>query len=137
MDISAVAHAADAGFCPGMPGWGVGFAPLERNAVKIWQLLLLTLALTVGQCSPVTRSNQTTVIVVVGAAGEEEYGTNFVRQATLWKSACERGGCREITVGLEENGKTNDFELLKETLEAEPTLEREDLWLVLIGHGTF
>ena len=82
-------------------------------------------------------TNQTTVIIVVGAPGEAEFGSNFVRQASLWQKACEQSDCRRITLGLDDSGQTNDFERLKQTLEFEPKDGPGELWLVLIGHGTF
>ena len=82
-------------------------------------------------------SNSITVILVVGAPGEEEFGSNFVRQASLWQESCAQAGCRPVTLGLENPGQTNDYELLKQTLAAEPKDGPETLWLVLIGHGTF
>jgi hypothetical protein len=81
--------------------------------------------------------DQTTVILVVGAPGESEFGSNFVRQASLWEKACERAECRRITLGLDAGRQTNDFERLREILEAEPKDGPGELWLVLIGHGTF
>ena len=40
-------------------------------------------------------------------------------------------------MGLDTSGQTNDFESLKQALESEPKDGPSDLWLVLIGHGTF
>jgi hypothetical protein len=104
-------------------------------------VLLTALALLfttiIANASPASSTNQTTIILVVGAAGEAEFGSNFVRQATLWQSACHQAGCREITLGIDEAGQTNDFETLKQTLATEPKESPNELWLVLIGHGTF
>jgi len=77
------------------------------------------------------------VIVVVGAPGDAEFGTNFNHQATLWQEACARADCNEITIGLSTNSESNDFELLKKSLAAQPKIRAEPLWLVFIGHGTF
>jgi hypothetical protein len=77
------------------------------------------------------------VILVVGAPGEAEFGSNFVRQASLWAKACQQADCLRITLGLDDASQTSDFERLKQTLEAEPKDSLSDLWLVLIGHGTF
>ena len=78
-----------------------------------------------------------TVIVVVGAAGEEEFGSNFVRQASSWERACQQADARLINLGRGPASQTNDLEQLKQTLEAEPKDGLESVWLVLIGHGTF
>ncbi len=77
------------------------------------------------------------LILVVGAPGEAEFGSNFVRQATLWQQACAKADCRQITLGLDTVSQTNDYELLRQTLAAEPKDGPAQLWLVLIGHGTF
>jgi hypothetical protein len=82
-------------------------------------------------------TDRATVVIVVGAAGESEFGSNFVRQAGLWAKACQAADCRTITLGMEEAPGTNDCEQLRQTLEAEPKAGRGELWLVLIGHGTF
>ncbi len=82
-------------------------------------------------------SNQTTVIVVVGAPGQPEFGSNFLQQATLWQQACATGNCQCISLGMDEAVKTNDFELLRQTLANEIKEGPNPLWLVLIGHGTF
>ena len=82
-------------------------------------------------------TDRATVVLVVGAAGESEFGSNFVRQAGLWEQASKAADCRTITLGLEDAPRTNDCELLRQTLGAEPKAGRGEVWLVLIGHGTF
>jgi hypothetical protein len=75
------------------------------------------------------------VMVVIGAPGEPEFGSNFVKQASQWQKACGES-CRQITIGAENNG-TNDYQRLKHSIEAESHEGPAALWLVLIGHGTF
>lgn len=82
-------------------------------------------------------TDQATVIVVVGAPGDADYGSNFVRQAEMWTQACTQAGCRQITIGLDAEGPTNDYDRLKLTLAGEAKDGLEQLWLVLLGHGTF
>src|SRR6266404_254856 len=82
-------------------------------------------------------SDRATLILVIGASGEAEFGSNFVQQATLWQKAGAQGNCHEITLGLESAGQTNDYEQLKQVLRAEPKDGPSALWLVLIGHGSF
>lgn len=95
--------------------------------------LFLVPAFNLRAAAPETAS----VVVVVGAAGEEEYGTNFVQQATLWTQAAEKAGATAVTIGLDPQSATTDLEQLRTRLAAEPTEGTGDLWLVLIGHGTF
>lgn len=89
--------------------------------------------------APAPPADQPTVVLVVGAQGEEEYGSNFLRQATLWKEACAKTGTRPVTLGLESEsgGATNDLERLKQILAEQPKDGFGPLWLILIGHGTF
>ena len=82
-------------------------------------------------------SENAKVILVVGAAGESEFGTNFAQQVTLWQKACHQAGCPEFVLGLGHAGAANDYELLRQTLAAEPKDGPAALWLVLIGHGSF
>ncbi len=82
-------------------------------------------------------TDQATVVVVVGAAGEEEFGTVFKEEASHWEKACTQAGARRIEIGQAAAGKISDFDQLKQVLEAEPKEGTGDLWVVLIGHGTF
>lgn len=103
--------------------------------------LALLLAL-VSFCFSAERSaaaapDQATVVIVVGASGEEEYGKHFAEWAGVWKEAATRGGATVIQIGLQTNGATADRVLLEQVLTAEPKEGGAELWLVFIGHGTF
>jgi hypothetical protein len=102
--------------------------------LSVFTSLLLALALPAG-ATPDSATN-TTVIIVVGAPGESEFGSNFVQQAALWEKVCDQARCHRMTFGLD-TGTTNDHDQLKATLEAEPKEGLGQLWLVFIGHGTF
>ncbi|MBI3879651.1 MAG: hypothetical protein HY301_06250 [Verrucomicrobia bacterium] len=81
------------------------------------------------------KSGQTSVLIVVGAGGEEEYETAFAKWAPNWQQACKLGGARATTIGLKRT-ETNSLERIQKTLAAEPKDSAEELWLVLLGHGT-
>jgi hypothetical protein len=114
--------------------------------MRFYQILNSALLFATALAAPAAQE-RASVIVVVGAAGESEFGSNFVHQANSWEQACTKAGLRHVSIGLEapsqpERGAssssiTNDWELLKQTLEAEPKDGPAQLWLVLIGHGTF
>jgi hypothetical protein len=104
---------------------------------KLAILIVFAFGVLAGRASEPAAANQTTVIIVVGAPGEPEFGTNFVRQAALWAAACQQAHCPEIIVGLDSTGQTTDFDRLKTILAAEPKSGPNGLWLVMIGHGTF
>lgn len=86
--------------------------------------------------SPAVKSQK--VILVVGAPGAQEYGKLFESWAEQWKSAIEsspQSGIVLATIGLDPNAKIPDRESLK--LEIANTPEStEELWIVLMGHGT-
>ena len=107
--------------------------------------LLLAATLIVGQPSASGKpgvKNETrpanTVLVVVGAAGAEEYGKQFVEWAAHWRLAAKKGDAEFIAVGLNSNadGKS-DKDALAGILQAAKTESNAPLWIVLIGHGTF
>ena len=82
-------------------------------------------------------NDKATVLLVVGAPGEEEYAKNFERWAGLWEKASRDGGANYVSVGLTPTNETTDLERMRQALAAEPKESASDLWLVLIGHGTF
>ena len=73
------------------------------------------------------------VLIVVGAPGEEEFGKLFDDWAEQWKNACGKAAAKATLVG----GSTNDFELVRTNLAQEASNRKDEFWLVLIGHGTF
>ena len=115
------------------------FTPSPFWALCLFVTFLLLLAAPLTRAaSPTTNTDLPTVIVVVGALGESEFGSNFVRQVDLWEKACARATNRLITLSLDSTtNQTTDYDRLKQTLEAEPKEGHGEFWLVLIGHGTF
>ncbi len=87
--------------------------------------------------APVPPTNGPTAIVVVGAAGEGEFGELFAEQTRLWEAACRRAGAGLTVIGLSGTNGACDREVLKQQLASTPTTGLQPLWLVLIGHGTF
>jgi hypothetical protein len=85
----------------------------------------------------------TTVIVVVGAEGEAEFGQQFRTWAGRWEAAAKTAGAELTTIGLAESSGKSDRELLIDKLaeaakaQSPEAKAPEAVWLVLIGHGTF
>lgn len=77
------------------------------------------------------------VIVVVGAPGEDEYATVFAQQVEAWNKVCAQAGAKPIVIGAEVNDATSDRDRVKLALEAETKTGADELWIVLVGHGTF
>lgn len=78
-----------------------------------------------------------TVLVVVGAEGEEQYGKQFRQWAERWSQACGKAGAQYVAIGLDAETGTMDRDRLREQLEHAGKERDTPLWVVLIGHGTF
>ena len=116
----------------------LNIASAARHWVTGWIWLLATLGAFLPSRSSTTSTNDApTVLIVVGAPGEADYATNFVRQAARWEKVCEQAGAKRTTIGIGDAGATNDLSLLRSAIAAERTEGAAALWIVLIGHGTY
>ncbi|MDB6067517.1 MAG: hypothetical protein JWR26_3725 [Pedosphaera sp.] len=107
------------------------------RSLLFFALVLLISAAASSETRAQPASNGPTVIVVVGAGGEEEFGKSFEKSAALWIDACAKGGARSIVIGTTPTNGTPDLEQLKQAIASVPKESIEELWLVLLGHGTF
>ena len=83
-------------------------------------------------------NEERTLVLVIGASGEPEFGEQFSAWADLWKQAAAKGGVRVRVVGQDEPSATlDDRTRLLNILAEEVTRPAGELWLVFIGHGTF
>lgn len=93
--------------------------------------VLLTVA---GFCSTgALRAADLSIVVVIGAEGEKQYGEEFRKTADVWKNAAKAGGAGYQEIGRGGDG-SKDAEKLKAIFSK---VETPELWVVLIGHGTF
>jgi len=81
--------------------------------------------------------DRATVIVAVGAAGEEEFGKDFAKWAGQWESSSAKAGAKYLGIGLAPTNEVTDLARLKDALNDEPKDSPSELWIVLLGHGTF
>jgi hypothetical protein len=98
--------------------------------------LLALLASTPAATTPPAADARTSVVVVVGAPGTAEYGGRFAAWAESWKKACAQADAALAVIGLEGGGPP-DRDRLMAALAREVARPAGDLWLVLLGHGTF
>lgn len=100
----------------------------------MWTGLLLTLA-SIGADVPAVD-----VIVVLGAAGTAEYGEKFEAWGAHWETAAQRAGARLTVIGRDtaddRSPESSDRERLQQAVQRDPQSPAE-LWIVLIGHGTY
>jgi hypothetical protein len=103
-------------------------------------IALLTAALlAVSTPAPASRpavapDARTSLVVVVGAPGNPEYGARFAGWAERWKQLGVQADAEVTLVGLEAGA--NDREQLSQVLAREVARPHGELWLVLLGHGT-
>ena len=107
------------------------------------RILLLTLVLLPAAFVRADENaDRASVIIVAGAGGEESYADTFAKWAANWQRACEAANAKAVTFGLDKNAMRDakpvpsDRERLKVALDAEPREGANELWLVLLGHGT-
>jgi hypothetical protein len=79
------------------------------------------------------------VLLVVGAAGAEEFGKQFSEWAQRWQANCDRNGLSIQTIGGEaDRQEIADRDRIKSVLEQTAAVSSvRPLWIVLIGHGTW
>jgi hypothetical protein len=100
-------------------------------------LLLATASIAAAEEGPASRKQK--VVVVLGAEGSADFGNQFRAWGERWRSVAEKGGAEFTLIGAEEIDATSDHDRLKSLFDKEQeTAETAgQLWLILIGHGTF
>lgn len=107
--------------------------------------LLIVAAVTMGRLAAepsvapaaAPSTDQATLLVVEGAPGEPEFAAVFEEEMKTWAGVGARAGAKSIAIGVDAPGTTSDHDRLQHALEAEPKEGAGELWLVLVGHGTF
>ncbi len=107
-----------------------------------WRLMMVVL--TMGWAGPLVSHGQETpkrevdLLLVTGASGAEEYHQKFQAQIQHWSRAVQAAGITLERIGeTSPSPKKPDAEMLKERLRALAGKAGGQLWVVLIGHGTF
>ena len=114
-------------------------AALSGNSTASFTLrgcALLAFALVILGGFAARANEQRSLVLVIGAPGEPEYGEQFEAAADLWKRGATNGGF-EISIVGESTNNVNDRTKLLEVLTNEIVRPEGELWLVFIGHGTF
>lgn len=104
--------------------------------------LLVTLSCFCAQATetepPSSSTNSSaSLIVVLGAPGQKEYEAPFLQAAERCIEAGRAGGAKTVLIGATSESSSTDYEQLQQILETEPKESSEDLWIILIGHGTY
>jgi hypothetical protein len=112
--------------------------PLRCSVPNALRALVLAIFLIGGFVGAVEDANRASVLIAVGAGGERMYDDAFAAWAANWQKACDAGGAKSVIVGLERDQKAalSDHDRLKALLDAEPKESANELWVILLGHGT-
>lgn len=108
------------------------------NLLKI-TLITITFGIASIQAAeaPIATGESPTLLVVVGAPGLAEYAPQFEESAQQWREVARESGARLSVIGLTPDPALTDREQLQQALEAEPKESLTELWILLIGHGTY
>lgn len=83
-------------------------------------------------------AERATVVLVVGAEGEATYRAEFAAQVPRWQKLIAQAGAKGVVIGGGgAPAEGTDLDRLKAVLAAEAQTGPGELWIVLIGHGTF
>ena len=116
--------------------------PVNSRKYTLPCSVLLLIAIGVPEVMGGDDPERQEVVVVVGAAGSEEYASMFQSWAERWETAAKSADAGFVAIGLDnapsDDNALSDKNALSQTIEkltADPS--REPLWIILIGHGTF
>jgi hypothetical protein len=106
-------------------------------------LLLCQISLRAEEKSSDTAGQSTggrQAIVVIGAAGEAEFEPEFRAWSDRWIKACEKASIQTTLIdGLraEDTEETSDKNKMLQAIERVKESKATELWVVMLGHGTF
>lgn len=91
---------------------------------------------------PITAADRSELLLIVGAAGKDEYAAAFGLWADRWRQAAEQAGALVTVIGRAESTPDSDSTpdrdaVLAAVARSAGVKTTAPLWLVFIGHGTF
>ena len=91
---------------------------------------------------PIAAADRSELLLIVGAAGKDEYAAAFGLWADRWRQAAEQAGALVTVIGRAEStadsGSTPDRDAVLAAVARSAGIKTTaPLWLVFIGHGTF
>lgn len=102
-----------------------------------WLCILSIVSIPVLRAEDV--SDKQDVLLVVSAAGTEDFAEGFTKAADAWRKASAKAGATFSVIGLDvsEEGGVEDRELFKQALDHINAGGTRPVWIVYLGHGTF
>jgi hypothetical protein len=77
------------------------------------------------------------MVLVVGAGGAPQYESMFTEWSDRWVTAATKAGHQIVLIGRDESADLTDKQRLLSALSDAAKSPGVEMWLVLIGHGTF
>ena len=105
---------------------GIGLT--NSNEMRIAHASLFCFALSVAAGSSAAEPRQ--LWLVLGAPGEESFAADFAAQTASWRAAAEVAGDLQVR-------EIRDRAALQAACLSPAASQTPELWIVLIGHGTF
>ncbi|MFO1063247.1 MAG: hypothetical protein U0892_05190 [Pirellulales bacterium] len=100
-------------------------------------LIAANCGLAVAQTPVPMEAEPESLVLIIGAGGNAEYGAIFAESAAQWKKMATERKMELTVVGEDTDEALPDRDRLKKALaKAEETKDSSALWLVYIGHGT-
>ena len=133
---------------------GIAVSELRSRSRRIFAATICALVIaaslawtTPGRASGVPEeAGRTSLILVIGADGDEQYGKIFAEEADLWRATAAASDVKFAIIGGEkktgETASGSDKERLNTLLHAEVGVSGDiaqaaPLWIIFVGHGTF
>ena len=114
--------------------------PLMKPVISTWLVISFFCTQAMLKAEGETKAPSQSLIVVVGAGGTPQFEISFYQWSERWEAAAKQAGIPVTIIGRHRGeGKIEvaDYDRLKTAIEAENDDSNRDLWIVLIGHGTF
>ena len=119
----------------------MGNPQMERSTLIVKSIvkILVTLVVVVGMQSITFGQpfKELQVLVIVGLEGEEEYSDIFNTNINNWKTACATAEVKCRVIGSQKASTSTNSNYRDELKQALTEHAGGELWLVLIGHGSF
>jgi hypothetical protein len=114
----------------------MGHTAMERTAVIRCLAIVFLAGVLCHGAGAETNNGKATVVVLVGAPGEEDFGKAFHETASSWEKAARTAKANFVQIGGVNAMTTNALQDFRKTLARESSNTVDDLWIALVGHGT-
>jgi hypothetical protein len=111
-----------------------GYTEQTVRAYVLW--LILAAFPFLSNPAKADQPGHATMVIMSGAPGEQEYASRFESWVKGWEAAALKAAANTHVIGLD-SAQTNDLQTFKNLLASLAPETTDDLWIVLIGHGTF